>query len=555
MSRARELHAAYKQFEAGDITGSAHAFQALLALDSTLVEAHYGLACARIVQSKWTTADESVAVLLERIVRSDALVYPNVLIYAAREYSKGRRFDLAALAMHSAVRQMGRQAPLLLLLARCELALGNDTAAEALAREVGGASGGIDATFILGHALDRQGRFAEACACYRAVMQERPTYPRIASLLASALYAHGETEEALALAAATAMVEPGNAIAHFALARCHVRRNDHDAAEKALLALPRSHDFVTCEMEVLAGRPYWSEEAPEQLQILRAFWPLLGEVIARQGWMERALAESQARDDLALETIFPEIRTGLSRSSGDARITLVTCGDAKFRYQQERLTESALVVGECDEALLWTRADIEGTQFFRNHPTLLSRPRGAGYWAWKPYVILRALTERPDGAYVVYHDCGRGEGYRFTGSVRSLVAWCARERSGILPGVQRHAHGPNLHWTKRDCFHFMGCDTPVYWNRPQLSASPSVWRNTPEARAFVRAWLEYCLDPRIVSDHANVSGLPNHEAFFDHRHDQSVLTNLVERHGLYAPQVASFDINEMTAALRPPVSG
>ena len=64
-----------------------------------------------------------------------------------------------------------------------------------------------------------------------------------------------------------------------------------------------------------------------------------------------------------------------------------------------------------------------------------------------------------------------------------------------------------------------------------------MWKNSAFARAFVREWLMHALDPRVISDHPNVCGLPNHVGFIDHRHDQAILTNLVAKHGLTAPEV------------------
>ena len=86
----------------------------------------------------------------------------------------------------------------------------------------------------------------------------------------------------------------------------------------------------------------------------------------------------------------------------------------------------------------------------------------------------------------------------------------------MLPGVKRSVFGPSRCWTKRDCFHFMDCDSAKYWEHPPIGIQASVWRNSPKVRAFLESWMTYCLDPRIISDHANVGGLPNLDGFMDH---------------------------------------
>jgi hypothetical protein len=87
----------------------------------------------------------------------------------------------------------------------------------------------------------------------------------------------------------------------------------------------------------------------------------------------------------------------------------------------------------------------------------------------------------------------------------------------------------NKCYTKRDAFVFMDCDEPKHWFAPQLQAGVIGFRNTSRSRKFVEEWLQYCLDPRILTDLPNQSGKPNWVDFIDHRHDQSILTNLVVR--------------------------
>ena len=85
MSRADALHAAFGQLAEGHAQNAQHAFQALLNLDPGLLEARYGLLCAKIAQSTWTPADGSVEAVIEQIVTKESLDYPLVLVTVARE--------------------------------------------------------------------------------------------------------------------------------------------------------------------------------------------------------------------------------------------------------------------------------------------------------------------------------------------------------------------------------------------------------------------------------------------------------------------------------------
>jgi Flp pilus assembly protein TadD len=109
------------------------------------------------------------------------------------------------------------------------------------------------------------------------------------------------------------------------------------------------------------------------------------------------------------------------------------------------------------------------------------------------------------------------------------VHWCIEHR-GMLPGVPIVGQGA---WTKRDCFHYMGCDAQHYWNAPQIQATFSLWCGK-EAMEFVAEWLRWCQDRRCLTDDSNECGLANLPGFRDHRHDQSILTNLCVDRGIEA---------------------
>ena len=209
---------------------------------------------------------------------------------------------------------------------------------------------------------------------------------------------------------------------------------------------------------------------------------------------------------------------------------LVTFATSDFAAAQRRQAESANDVGGIDEVVLWDSERWSQQDFFRQHRDLASRQRGAGYWLWKPFIILKLLETVAKDDVVIYADVGRGRGGKFTTSVAPLVDWVRASRSGFLPGCYLPEGGTNGIMTKRDCFFYMQCDEQKYWDHCQIQATFSVWRPTELALTFLREWLAYCSDPRVVTDDPNTCGLPNLEGFREHRHDQSILTNLTLKH-------------------------
>jgi hypothetical protein len=211
--------------------------------------------------------------------------------------------------------------------------------------------------------------------------------------------------------------------------------------------------------------------------------------------------------------------------------TLVSFATQEFRKQQVHLSRSAINIG-IDCVICWHDERLRKEPFFQIHGDIFSWRYGFGCYAWKPYIIHRELCRLPDGEFLIYRDVGRKTyPHRFELSLKPLLSWCL-DHDGILPGVSVPHYGPNKQWTKRDCFVAMDCDTPVYWDHPQVQATFSIWQKNPKALAFVEEWLMWCEKPEVVTDEPNRLGLPNFDEFTGHRWDQSILTNLVIKHQL-----------------------
>jgi protein O-GlcNAc transferase len=207
--------------------------------------------------------------------------------------------------------------------------------------------------------------------------------------------------------------------------------------------------------------------------------------------------------------------------------------EAQLLRAQEMQAESA-GVGGINHVITWSRARLEATDFYRENEAVLTNPRGSGFWLWKPYIILEALHSAGPDDVIVYWDVGQVRPYTFTRSIAPLLRWC-RQHDGMLPGVPVLPQG---NWTKRDCFHYMGCDAPPYWKALQIQATFSLWSGRA-AGEFVAEWLNWCKDRRCLTDEPNQCGLPNLPGFYEHRHDQAVLTNLCLKKRVQAPPALS----------------
>ena len=218
-----------------------------------------------------------------------------------------------------------------------------------------------------------------------------------------------------------------------------------------------------------------------------------------------------------------------------------TLGDQEdgLKARQTLLNKSAITIANADEQIAWTRADIINSDFFKHNEKLLNQERGAGYWIWKPYIILQTLDKIADDDWLIYSDIGKPFrrndksrcGNSKIGNVMNVsfdaIIDYSRKNNGFTPGTWVPHYGKSKQWTKRDCFVGMDCDYPEYHNSGHVAASYSCWSNTEASRNFLAQWLQWCQVEAIISDEVNIYGKPNFDEFVDHRHDQSILTNLV----------------------------
>ncbi len=210
------------------------------------------------------------------------------------------------------------------------------------------------------------------------------------------------------------------------------------------------------------------------------------------------------------------------------KVYLVSFADINYLKAQKRLNKSATKFG-IDQKLSFSFCDLLHTKFYQNNREILDLKRGAGYWLWKPYIILEAMRQANDGDIIFYCDSG----VEIIGDILPLVDIC-KENEGLMLFQVPFFTGKmtNTNWTKRDCFVLMNADTPEFHKAKQVSGTFQLYIKNQKNIQFVTEWLALCKDPRLITDIPNTCGFRNFPEFFDHRHDQSILSILAQRNNM-----------------------
>lgn len=208
------------------------------------------------------------------------------------------------------------------------------------------------------------------------------------------------------------------------------------------------------------------------------------------------------------------------------RVHLVTFATGNCVKGQNKIIESAKEHGFLPENIhSFNHDDYKNDPIVAANQHVFKERKGVGYWAWKPIFILRVMRKLKFGDVVVYHDSGRPcYDWKFTQPVEKFVNLVRDKYDGVGVVFGPFKHGP---WTKFDCLEIMGCNNERFRTHNQASATWSVWEKNVTSITVLNEWLKWMLHgARIVTDDKSILG-PEYDNFKHHRHDQSILTNIL----------------------------
>ena len=208
---------------------------------------------------------------------------------------------------------------------------------------------------------------------------------------------------------------------------------------------------------------------------------------------------------------------------------LLTYGHNCCAMSKKRAINQAIDVGKVDYAEA-TDLSYLSVAFQIAHQNLLRHRKGAGYWLWKPYIILKTLlTKMNDGDLLIFHDAGAF----FIKDTGPLYKICT-ELENNLNVLTFHQPYEESRYSKRDAFTLIGMDDPRVYQEKQTQrmSGLQVYMKSCTTLQFAMEHLAYASDRRIVSDDKNVMGKPNFKDFVGNRHDQTVFSLLSKKWGI-----------------------
>jgi hypothetical protein len=195
----------------------------------------------------------------------------------------------------------------------------------------------------------------------------------------------------------------------------------------------------------------------------------------------------------------------------------VVCSFATNNFlKSQQLLETKCYDFGADKVISYNENDLD-EEFIKTNYSILKQRRGAGFWLWKPYIIYKTLLNLNKDDNLLYCDSGLYP-------VNNLNFLFDLTNNSDIVLFQVHEK-INKNWTKKECFEQMSCNEEKFLESEQICGTYQVYKKTENSLNFVKDWLHFCKNEDIITDN-KINKQNELSCFIDHRHDQSILTNL-----------------------------
>jgi len=202
---------------------------------------------------------------------------------------------------------------------------------------------------------------------------------------------------------------------------------------------------------------------------------------------------------------------------------LCSFADKRLWKSLDRFAEQAKQMGIYDDIYLYTEDELDKN--FYSHFKKKFHLRGFGYYAWKPQIILQALSKINDGDLLQYTDTGCHLNKNGIKRLNEYFDIVNQSETGLLA-----FHMPwftEKQYTKGDLFDYFNVRHREDIFPNQIAATVIFIRKCPESIEIINRYLKVFYDDfSLVDDSPSKS--ENFAEYLSHRHDQSVWSILVK---------------------------
>jgi hypothetical protein len=214
----------------------------------------------------------------------------------------------------------------------------------------------------------------------------------------------------------------------------------------------------------------------------------------------------------------------------EPKLWFISYGDANYEAAKERIRKEAEDMGCFQGGIKIYGPEDLGADFNTGEVAkVLKEPRGGGYWIWKPYVIMKALEMMDDNDILLYADSGCTLQPAGLPRLKEYVNMISLD-TGKSVLVMRLRDQVAKKWITTEILNYFGIqmDDPIL-DLNQIIGGINMFRKCPESIQVVQRWLDTAMKrPDLFTDIHNEASKKTNPDFIENRHDQSILTPIVQ---------------------------
>jgi len=193
----------------------------------------------------------------------------------------------------------------------------------------------------------------------------------------------------------------------------------------------------------------------------------------------------------------------------------------------EELVTSVKTYGKQFQIIVFDKNDIDD-EFKKNNNLILNYSRGGGYWLWKPYIINETLKKINDDDIIFYMDSK----YYFIKEFTNLYVDYMKNNDLLV-----WKNKPNeriwymKNWCKMDVIYKYNMFNKVFNEHVEdCWAGALLVKKSNNSIQYIQEWLDMCCIYENITD--SPSKIKNCDMFYEHRHDQSLLSIIVHKYNI-----------------------
>lgn len=199
-------------------------------------------------------------------------------------------------------------------------------------------------------------------------------------------------------------------------------------------------------------------------------------------------------------------------------VHLITYGNKHYTKSKNRLVDEAIRTGWFSSVIGYGEEDMSD-EYKEEFKDILSLERGAGYWIWKSYFILKRLSEIEKDDVLIYLDAGctihRMAKKRFDEYINMLENEC-------MISFQMSEYIEKYYTTKEIFEHFGVSHMDSITDSGQYLGGIRIMKNNEETLRIIQLEYDTYKENRmLVTDCFNDK---QEDYFIDNRHEQSIFS-------------------------------